>query len=248
MDFLTKRLPGIQKDLFAGHKLHKDRTGDDIARSEFRTGNVLHESLTPAVDEHCAFTAQCFGCQRHRVWPSRDCGGVELDEFQIAHHRTGTSRERQPHARRGKGIGRMREEPSNPARGENHRSPRDHRGFIFCFRPRRPTDSAGDRAVAIQHEINNALTLEDLNGGRLSRGSDENVQDPLPGSIATGVNDAPTRVCGLKSQDQTVVRMSIEWNAEAGQPLDAGRTGRRNLCRNASITQSGACTKRVFRM
>jgi hypothetical protein len=84
-----------------------DAAGYDVARGEFRVGVIgPHEPLAVAVDEDGSFTADGFGdeerilvqhgrCTRVRGAGARNqAGGVELEEFEVSHCRTGADSER----------------------------------------------------------------------------------------------------------------------------------------------------------
>ena len=82
--------------------------------------DVLHDALTPFVDECGASAPQCFGHERERVCRACERGGMKLHEFQRIEPRAGAQRHCQSIAARRYGIGRVKIELAEPS-GREHR-------------------------------------------------------------------------------------------------------------------------------
>ena len=78
-----------------------------------------HEALALVIDQGCTFTTQCFGGQGRRIAPDHDCGRMELDEFRICDHGTGTRRDGKTKTARLVRIGRHGIEMADAA-GRHH--------------------------------------------------------------------------------------------------------------------------------
>jgi hypothetical protein len=83
--------------------------------------------------------------------------------------------------------------------------------------------------------------LEDVNGRRVPHSSDQSIQDEVPGSIASCMNDPPARVRGLKAQDQiSPGALPVEDNSVSRQPVNAGGRSGRHMGGNIRDTQAGS--------
>ena len=74
-----------------------------------------HQTLSALVDQDCALAPHGLAHQRHRISADIQRGRMELDEFHVAEHGTGTSGKRQPLSDRGERIGRMPIEAADAA-------------------------------------------------------------------------------------------------------------------------------------
>ena len=98
--------PAIQEHILSGQNLAVNGAGNNVARRQF--GVIVyrrHEAFAARIDQHRAFTAQRFGCQRRGITPTGNCGGMKLHEFRIGNHRPGARRHAQAFAARFQRIG-----------------------------------------------------------------------------------------------------------------------------------------------
>ena len=238
-DPLSQNISSVEEDAFARTDLGEDRPCHHIARRQLGFGNVFHEPLAAAVDEHGSFAPQGFRGQRHRIEARRDGCRMELNELEIAQDSPCTGCERQPATLGAQRVGGVRVEPADPACRQHHGPARDQDRFIAALRSPRDVDHTGHGAVPVECQIDDAVVLQDLNGRSLPDGMDKGVQNTPAGSIPIRVNDPPARVRGFQPQDQAIPgRGSIKTGAMSDQPFDAGRGGGRHTGGNIRIAEA----------
>ena len=96
-----------------------DRARDDVARRQFRPGDVRHKALAGLVDENGAFAAHGFADERHRPRRAVERGRVELHEFEIGEFGAGARGEREALAETAVWVGAVLVKPADAAGGDD---------------------------------------------------------------------------------------------------------------------------------
>ncbi len=147
---------------------------------------------------------------------------MELHEFHIAEHGAGAGGERHALAPRADRIGAMREQPTDPAGGDDDAIGAQEDGTVRPF-----GDEAGDFTVR-DAQAPRGKTFEDCDGGRGADGRGQSESDFAAGPVAAGMDDAMPAMRGFEAAFQAAVRGAVERDAVADQVFDRCRAAGNN--------------------
>src|SRR3989442_11075758 len=123
---------------------------------------------------------------------------MELNEFEIAHDRAGPRGECEPLAERTRGVGAVQEQAADAAGRDDHTIGRKQHGPALGL-----TKQSGYRIV-FDEQATGGDSLDDRDRGDLIDPADQGANDVAAGGVTPGMDDAPTRMCGLEAEDDVV--------------------------------------------
>ena len=222
-DELGVAVGDVQQDVVAVGALHLrgDGAGDDVAGCEFGLGVVVrHEAAAVEGAEDRALSPHRFGDQEGRQLRQAEGGGMELDELQILHGRSGAEGQGDAVAGGDLRVGGEGIEPAGPAGGEDGPVGGDGEGFTDGG----SRDCAAAAAV-LDQQIDRGVAVEDVDTG-FGDAAHHHRFDSVAGAVAAGVEDPGGGVGGLPAEGHGGLAAEgtlggVEGDAQFDQAADA---------------------------
>ena len=166
--------------------------------------------MSAPVDDHRAFPAQRFRCERRGIRADVDGGGVKLHEFGVGDQRSRARRHGDAGAAGVDGVCRDAIEMADAAGREHKRGAAEEARLSVGVAAKH-----ADRPAFPRYDFKCRNALDDFDRRRLSHPSRESLHDRAAGGVAFHPHDAAMRVRRLARGLQDAERVAIEGRAVA---------------------------------